>query len=1033
MFSVVFFFCFVLWTLCKVFSFLLSCGGVKEKKTSHLQAISMSSDNNGGVSASKEPSVGLAGHPAREAASPSPARGGCPEPTAEHIGTLNDSFGLPLYVPQHASNNSGINSSLSVPWSLRKYNDEKKVQTFGFLSSFRFWRQVEFALRISLLAVFPAAGLAVGVIPLNILSSTTSALSSIVLSSKITVGEMFAFLFTWMRAGCIWLPLATIGVLIGVGNNIAGWCVYYTLILFIIATFTENMVRRVCLLLFNICMIGLLVQPENSLTFPSRVMADWCVGTALCALAVFIPYPIFSSTRAQGALKEIACCTGAAFAGMTSCFWSPSIVERNMAMTKVRVLLSTIDEMMHKFHTEQEHSFYEFLFDSGEARRTRSFKVQLFERLRTNLSGLSHVLDMVEGRPWVIDESERSLAFGERLSPHIKNVAMCVEKSMGPLASALTINAVNDLDPLFSEINEATRKLQHEFNDARLNLFYEHRPQSLEEFVPLMTFFMFTIINSHDTISQFGIDTAKADNTHGSSVGVIVSKVVLEPIMEDIEYILKLFRGFRRREIQRLIEAAKVSAAMIITVGFSFLIKVDMESLSGPSIIAFVSGSNPVEAVQASVVRLTACILGTVLGFFAGTYSVSPAEKIISLCILMFVGTFFRIDKDYGVMCVYAMFVLIPLNMNNSSTEDTLSRMNQITFGILIYIIISAVVFPLSPSNILRKKRVNILLRFREALTKLCNLFKEPLALEGRRDGSCYGPSTSPLGEDGAKTNSSITKTLCLSFSERLIASTDTCMEEIDALLNETTRRLKRTLPFMGFAREERGLLSVSYPTKACERTTFYLNRMLGLLRTMWCSWSVLRSQKMYTSETRHILATLHPIATDACYSFCKFVDLICYSLRNPTAALQTELMRAVLDFTQSVEELCLRKDHIMIAVITKSVNERFEGKSSNHDRGRGVSSTNNVRPSSAEGAVTTGPRGSALPLLRKKTINSIDSIGISHGNLVSLSDNFVMPISGEDAEGLHALTLSLCMFSNDTKLLLMNLEEMLDHIRKTL
>lgn len=964
-------------------------------------------------------------------------------PAHNSVGTKlgNDSFGLPLYVPLQDSDRPGKNSSLTVPWSLRKSDGRKEVRVLEFLRSPQFWRQVEFALRVTLIAVFPSVGLVVGFIPLNILGTSTSILSAIVLASKVTVGEMIAFIFTWLRAGCIWLPFATCGVALGLGNHIGVWCAYYTLVLFVIATFTENMVRRVCLLLFNICMIGLLVKPDSSLVYPSRVMADWCIGTLLCALAVFVPYPIFSKTRAQKALCEIANCTGAAFTGMTSCFWSPSNVERNMSMTKVRMLIATVDEALQTFYLEQDHSFYEFLFDSGDARRARWFKAQLFERLRTNLIALSQVLDMVEGRPWVIDESERSLAFGQHLSPHIKDVAASVDKLMDALTSAHTIKAVSDLDELFTDVSAATRKLQHEFNAARLDLFYQHRPETLEEFVPLMTYFMFTIINSHDTISQFGCDMSKVEVSRMLSAKVVVAKVVWEPFKEEIEYVLKLFRTFRRREIQRLIEAAKVSAAMIATVGFSLLIGVDKESLSGPSIIAFVSGSNPVEAVQASVVRLTACILGTVIGFFAGTYSSTPTDKIISVCVLMFIGTFFRTDKDYGILVVYAMFVLIPLNtMESTTTEDTLSRMNQITFGILIYIIISAAVFPLSPSLILRKKRINILIRFGEAVTKLCGLFSKPLTTDLLADGSNDPTCNAPVGNDSVlRSNISASRVFTLSFSERLIVSTDSCMEEIDALLNETSRRLKRTVPFEAFARKERGLLFVHYPTKACERTAFTLNRMMGLLRSMWCSWSILRSQKAYTPEMRHILRTLQPIALDASSSFNRFVDLMCYALRNPTTALQTELMQAVLDFMQSVEELCLRKNHIMIAVITKAVNAEYGMNNLTHGNGNRSHRSETLTPpcdatglAISECARSSGIKSSALPLLRKKTFNSIDSMGISGQNIVSLSDNFVMPISGEDSEGLHALSLSLSMFSNDAKLLLMSLEEMLDHMRKT-
>lgn len=111
---------------------------------------------------------------------------------------------------------------------------------------------------------------------------------------------------------------------------------------------------------------------------------------------------------------------------------------------------------------------------------------------------------------------------------------------------------------------------------------------------------------------------------------------------------------------------------MILTIGFTYLIDVDMNSFTGPNIIAFITGSNPVEAVQASIVRLTGCVIGTVLGFFASTYSNTSIQRVASLCTLMFAGTFLRNDKEYGIMAIYGMFVLIPLDTVMKATiNDT--------------------------------------------------------------------------------------------------------------------------------------------------------------------------------------------------------------------------------------------------------------------------------------------------------------------------------------------------------------------------
>ncbi|ORC92103.1 uncharacterized protein TM35_000043170 [Trypanosoma theileri] len=955
-----------------------------------------------------------------------------------------DAFGMPAYVPRYPLEQRIYESVLSVPWDLRTPEQSSISCTFfDFLRAGKFWRQAEFALRITLFAVLVPSAIIAADVPNSPFVSTTFVLSAGVLASKVTVGEGLSYLLMWIRAGCIWLPIATIGAAIGLGNYIVAWCFFYTIFLFIMAVLTENMVRRICLLLFNNCMIGILVHPERTSVYPSRVMVDWCIGTGLCLFATLVPYPFYSKTEAERTIGRIARNTGAAVVGLASCFWSDSNVKRNMAMTKVRMLTTTIDEELKQFYHEQEHSYYEFLFDSWKVRDVRTLKIQLFERLRTNLRGLSRVLDIVESRPWIVDDSERSRAFGELLTPYIILFAGTLDKLTDSLANAKTYEQIRALHADFIELNDATRRLQREYNEARRVLFYEYKTRALEEFVPLMTFFIFSIVNFRDTMLQLDCDVHKHEYRWRDSISQIFNRALGTPITDNIKFFRLLFTQMRRREIQRVIEAAKVSAAMILTVGFSFLIGTDKRTLSGPNIIAFVSGSNPVEAVQASIVRLTACILGTVLGFFAGTYSTSRVDKVASLCTLMCVGTFFRTDKEYGIMAVYAMFVLIPLDtVDDTTTEDTISRMNQITFGILIYVLISVLVLPLSPSLILRKKRINILIKVSEALTKLCGLFSEPLPIGNMRSTSILRNERG-ANEDLDELKGSNDFSAMLNRSTRLIIRTDEVMKEIDVLLNDIERRLKGTYMFMGFAHEERGLVAVDYPVKACEGVSLHLHRMVSLLKTMWCSWDVMRSQKYYTPETRQILHTLQPIAWDACRSFCRFVSMLSYLIRNPTVALETDLIEVILEFMQAVEELHLRKNQIMVYVINASI-DRF-------NRAR-VEPTSLFKEPSNESMIARREKSSLLikrcnkphsadsntflPLLRKGTNVNIaeeeekEKEKKKGEDLVVLSDSFTLPVTGEDAEGLHSFTLSLLMFSEESKFLLMNFEEMVEVAR---
>lgn len=1034
-----------------------------------------------------------------------------------------DSYGIPRYNVRYPDGGSGGHGDVSVPWNLRPSHRRMNCTFFDSLRVPQFWKQFEFATRITALSVLVPGALIAAKLPGSPFVSPFMVFSSTVLAAKRTSGESVAYIFSWIRAGMLWLPLAVIAGALDLGNHMAGWCIYYTAMLFIMAMFTEGIVRRICLLLFNSCTVGFLVNPSRTASFPCHVMVDWCIGTGLCVVAAFFPYPLFCKREAQRLLRDIARNTATAYRGLVYSFWSPSNVERNMAMSKVQIMTSSLDELLPLFEHYQSFSFYEFLFESPEVRDIRALKFTLFERLRINLSSMTRVLDMVEAKPSAIDDSDRSKAFGELLNPHLNAVAEAFDELLDLLAHAKTRKALIELHERFEYFADRTDDLQDAYKLARRMIFYEHTSDVLEEFVPLMTFYLFTVVCVRDTVDIFRTKVKAYQPSVRGMLKQIWGKTMWEPLEENLNFIRKLFTEWNRRELQRVIEAAKVSGAMILTIGFTYLIKVDMSSFTGPNIIAFVSGSNPVEAVQESIVRLTGCLLGTVLGFFAGTYSKTPVQRVASLCTLMFCGTFLRFDKEYGVMAVYGMFVLIPLDSITETTmEDTVQRMNQNTFGIFIYLFVSALVLPLSPSLILRAKRSNVLRRMSSVVSNMMELFSTPLVTDVGLSSS-YGHLTADASDEdepmhnagagagvGPVTEMPPRRRLS-NRSLHMMSKSDTVMTDIDKQLADLMRRLKGTKDMMKFARDERTLVEIDYPIKSCEQTYTHMYRMTMLLKTMWMSWNVIRSQRRYTEESRHMMRNLQPVAHDVAGAFQRFVDLMCYMMREPSINLEGDIMKTVLDLMEASDALHRRKSQIMLMLINQSVQdyvarmEPVDSASSSgpntgdvdaagHPPAHGTSSPPglpahqprspglrqppafssegsrfNSRPPSmiarqggfsrsatydgnfnqfASLSLAGSPSGqgynfqvlasernvSVMPYLRKPGMAApSEHSSPPAGGPVRLPVTFQFPVTSEDAEGLHSFTLSLEMFANESKLLMMSIGAMLDNLRSKL
>lgn len=918
-----------------------------------------------------------------------------------------DSYGLPKYhshldaVPRKLTK-----GFIDVPWELRSSSKISRFSFFSVLLLPQFWNQFDFALRIALIAVLlPSVIIALDK-SWNPFISPSMVLSAGVLAAKVTIGESFAYLFTWVRAGLLWLPLACIAGVINLGDSAVGWCFYYTICLFVIALLTENMSRRIGLLLFNICMMGFLLDPTKGGLYPCRVMADWSIGTGLCFFAAFVPFPRFCKHRAQSTLERIAQNTGTAFQGLAHSFWSSTNVERNLAMSKVSSMTQSLDVLLPLFEYHQSLSKTEFIFESTEIREIREIKFNFFERLRVNLSSMVRVLNILQDAPETVDACERAKKFGVVLQPKINDVAVVFDELIVVLGIAKTKEDLNAALPLIELLKIKAAALQQDYADARRRVFYELNSHQLEEFVPLMSFYFFTVASFMDTVAVFEMKFKSYSASPFSSTMRIIRSVTIDCFVDSVHFFKELFRDRNRREWQQVLEAVKVSGAMILTVGFTFLIKTQKEYISGPNIIAFVAGFNTVEAVQASIVRLTGCLLGTVFGFFAGTYSTTTTERVASLCSLMLFGTFLRNDKEYGVMAVYGMFVLIPLDaVNGVGLEEAVARMNQNTFAIFIYLFVIALIFPLSPRRILVKKRQNILTKMNEVLASLMELFSSENLAKGVT-----------LGFQDHKKCALQDVGLELKQSMFLVHERDHALERITGTIEDLKKRVKSTGGIMRYAKDERGIIESFYPSEACNMVFVRMHRMTTLLETMWMSWNVIRSEGFMSKEMQHMMRNLTVVAQDVSRSFCRFTRVMICMLSQPRVNLEKEATKEVLELIQCAHELHTRKSKLMLLVILQCVNQY---------------SDDGVRESPSHDSLKVFPERNISILADVQRLN-----GLPHSEVrspVKLPSNFTIPLSSEFTEGMHSLSMSLEMFANETKHLMVELCLITDNARTAL
>ncbi|KPI84943.1 hypothetical protein ABL78_6010 [Leptomonas seymouri] len=927
-----------------------------------------------------------------------------PESAATHISY--DSFGFPAYHPiyrhsvfgeydtLHRSRPGGttkataagggggggappgasleVPTTTSVPWDLRNISETQVNKSFVFLSTRYFWFLVEFAMRVTFIAMMIPAIIINLNLPHTPFKSATFALTSVVIAVGTNFGQSCVFFVQYVKGGCIWLPLATICYALKLGRHLGAWFVVYVVVLFLMAMFTDRTARRLCLLLYNISMVSLLSGNE-SLAFPSRVLADWAIGAAFALVATLIPYPMLASRLSARITEKMFRNTATCFTGILSCFWAPSNTERSMSMVRIRSLVRTLDHLIDKFDAHDAFTFYEVLiYETSERRELRKEKVKLLLNLKMNLRAMERVINMVQEKPQMIDMSDRCVLLREHLSAPMDDISRSMEALLWALSEAKTYDQLRTLSGYFEAAGRAIKRLQTEFDVGRRVLLYEHEEVlhdgRMEEFVPLMTFFVFSIVNFWSTLEEFGtfIHRHKATSNVKGSLKLIWNALI-DPFVENAELIRLLCVRRAEPEVRVVIEAAKVSVAMLISVIFFYYVDNQSLLLTGPSIIAFVSGTNPVEAVQAGAARLSGTLIGAVLGFFAASLCRTAVDRVIALCVITFVMTFFRPGQKFGAICMYCNFVAVSgLAPIEQTADETISRIQQNTFAIFIYCFISVSVFPVSPNELLSKKRMMVMRSLNSTLQKLASLFQDAsrsytearaAVLHGakteddvvsighseitqnRMDPMCLrSNSLVPIGHDNSNNSGmAIVKLKDFDNSEMgmpasrsnsnvimpgvfTMAPQDTLVESIFVDIFAMMDTMKATTSIMPLAADEFRIIPREYPLRASGDVHAALHRLSALIYTMTCAWKTMREKGYFTMDMLHILHNLAPIAMDIAHCLDRFTHVMEFYVRFPSSGLSSELTKGAMQFRVLCLELSVRKERDLMEIIRQTI-----------------------------------------------------------------------------------------------------------------
>ncbi|CCW65136.1 unnamed protein product [Phytomonas sp. EM1] len=607
------------------------------------------------------------------------------------------------------------------------------TKKLSFLHNRDFWVLLRYSIRLALIGVLFPALLVYFKLGNGEFFTLTYVLSGVLISASMSVGQMNAFIMQYIKATMMWLPLALICAAAKLGHHTIAWFVVYVVLMFLSAFLNVNITRRMSLFLLNVALVAILAGNESILQ-PFIILGNWSTGVAFSMLTILLPYPVLAASDATRTLERILEDTSTCFDGMLSCFWAENNTERSMFMVHIRYLVRAIDFFIEEFETHNANSFYEILFfDTYERYEVREEKAKLLWKLKMNLRTMERVINALQERPQILTSCQRSWIFKKQLSKPIQEVTKATGELLLNISRAKTYTALRNAHEFFESAGKSIKRLQEEFEAAQKTALYENEEEifsdthRMEEFLPLFSFFIFSIVNFWNVLDNFKGNVNRHEDAHNWRVTLgLVFTSIKNTLGGNVTLLRNLIIYRAETECRIFIEAFKVSLAMLLAVIFFYNVNSKMLLLSGPTIIAFVSGMNPVEAVHASGARLTGTLIGSVIGFFGVTLLKKRISRIIAICVVVFVMSFGRLNHDVAPICGSCTFVAVTLLSSTFEGADyTISRIQQNTFSIFIYCFISVSILPLSPGEVLYEKRLEALKLGSQSFKKIMGLLYE--------------------------------------------------------------------------------------------------------------------------------------------------------------------------------------------------------------------------------------------------------------------------------------------------------------------
>lgn len=460
------------------------------------------------------------------------------------------------------------------------------------------------------------------------------------------------------------------------------------------------------------------------------------------------------------------------------------------------------------------------------------------------------------------------------------------------------------------------KRMEETFVRARREIFYrDNLLRRIEDYHMVNGFFMFhhrlfvkALANFVDRRRQYEAETQKkwCSGLPGQWWAFFSS-----PLFATVA---RLRLTVQKRKVRVFKESFKTALALALSVLFFLQYEPNTAIISGPSVVALISGNNTGEAMNASMMRLIGTLFGAVISFFTVTIATNPWHIVIGLCVVIFVFTFFKTGDKYGAAASYASIVACAVAVPNQTSEAAMRRVQQNTFAIIIYVVIANLLFPKVPSRMLKTIRERALQQTAASCTLLLGRHTWFEQLRDRM-GARGIDVTAPLPLGGGVIPPGLNDVI-REKHEKWLAE---CESQIKVLAG-TLRVEKDTLPLAG---EEPTLRRRPFPSILARDFFLTQEKFASLLVTMHAAWRVVLLEASPLDDqhsVKRITASVAPYVRDFCATVLDAFNMIMVVITDPHANLTADLTRCTLQARAQALDILAAQRRAMLLMIPQHV-----------------------------------------------------------------------------------------------------------------